>query len=38
MNSGEPFNPAKTKRATQLARNLRKQDTWGGTITLELAP
>jgi len=28
MNMGEPINPAKTKRATQIARNLRKHDTW----------
>ncbi len=28
MNIREQINPAKTKRATQLARTLRKQDTW----------
>ena len=28
MNIHKPINPAKTKRATQLARTLRKQDTW----------
>jgi adenine-specific DNA-methyltransferase len=28
MKSGGPFNPAKTKRATRIARTLRKHDTW----------
>ena len=28
MNSGEPINPAKTQRATRIARTLRKHDTW----------
>ena len=28
MNIHKPINPPKTKRATQLARTLRKQDTW----------
>ena len=28
MNSGEPINPAKTERATRIARTLRKHDTW----------
>jgi very-short-patch-repair endonuclease len=28
MNPREPANPAKAKRATQIARTLRRQDTW----------